>query len=350
MVSVFSASDFDHHEQVVFRSDEESGLRAIIAIHSTALGPALGGCRMWDYATEDDALIDVLRLSRGMTYKAALANIPYGGGKAVILGDARRDKSPALLRAMGRAVDSLGGRYLTAEDVGTTVEDMDVLRTVTPYAHGVSDGSGNPSPATAYGVYVAIRAAAAFRLGRKSLEGVRVAIQGLGNVGFRLCEYLARDGAILTVADIDAATVTSAVDGFHAAAVDVADILTTKTDVLAPCALGAVLDDSSIAGLQTKIVAGAANNQLARADHGEALRRRGILYAPDYVVNAGGVIDIVHEGPNYSQDAVLRQIDSIHDTLMRIFRGSEASGLATNQVADAMALARIASAAYQKAS
>ena len=348
-MSVFSANDFDRHEQVVFCNNAESGLRAIIAIHNTALGPALGGCRMWNYASDADALTDALRLSRGMTFKAALANIPYGGGKSVIIGDAKRDKSHALLQAMGRAVDSLGGRYLTAEDVGTTVEDMDVLRTMTPYAHGVSDGSGNPSPATAYGVYLGIRAAVAHRLGRRNLDGVHVAVQGLGNVGMRLCEYLMEDGATLTVADINSDAVASAVARFDAVAVDVTEIFMVKVDVFSPCALGAFLDDGSIPGIRAQIVAGAANNQLARSDHGDALLRRGILYAPDYVINAGGVIDVVNEGPNYSEEKVLRQVEGIYDTAMRVFRKSDASNTATNDVARAMAISRIEAAARQQA-
>jgi leucine dehydrogenase len=349
IMPVFSACDFNQHERVVFCTDAESGLRAVIAIHNTALGPALGGCRMRDYISESDALTDVLRLSRGMTFKAAMAGIPYGGGKSVIIGDPRRDKNRALLQAMGRAVHALGGRYLTAEDVGTTVEDMDVMRTVTPFAHGVSDGTGNPSPATAYGVYVAIRAAVAHRLGRRGLDGVRVAVQGLGNVGMRLCEYLVDEGAILTVADINAAAVAHAVERFSATTVDVSEILSVETDILAPCALGAILDDVSVAALRAKIIAGAANNQLARPEHGEALRRRGILYAPDYVINAGGVIDIVNEGPNYSEAKVLREVDAIYDTVTSVFRKADAKGMATNDVADAMALARIKSASRLEA-
>lgn len=348
-MSVFSANDFDRHEQVVFCNDAESGLRAIIAIHNTALGPALGGCRMWNYASDADALTDALRLSRGMTFKAALAGIPYGGGKSVIIGDPERDKTPALLRAMGRAVHSLGGRYLTAEDVGTTVEDMDVLRTVTPYAHGVSDGSGNPSPATAYGVYLGIRAAVAHRLGKRNLAGVHVAIQGLGNVGMRLCEYLAEDGAVLTVADINPEAVAHAVKHFNAVPVGVDEILKVEADVIAPCALGAILNDDTISALRAAIVAGGANNQLARSDHGDALLRRGILYAPDYVINAGGVIDVVNEGPDYTEEKVLRQVDGIYDTAMRVFAESAASGMATNDVARAMAIARIEEAARHKA-
>ena len=348
-MSVFSASDFDRHERVVFCNDKATGLRAVIAIHNTVLGPALGGCRMWDYADDGDALTDALRLSRGMTFKAALAGIPYGGGKAVIIGDPRRDKSHGLLQAMGRAVHSLGGRYRTAEDVGTTVADMDVLRTVTPYAHGISDGSGNPSPATAYGVYLGIRAAVQYQMGRENLDGVRVAVQGLGNVGMRLCGYLAEAGATLTVADLDAELAARAFDDYGARVVDVGEILTVEADVLAPCALGAVLNDKTIPALRAQVVAGGANNQLDRFDHGDALRQRGILYAPDYVINAGGVIDVVNEGPGYSEEKVLRQVDGIYETVMRVFTEAEAMDLATNEVARAMAMRRIEKVAREKA-
>jgi leucine dehydrogenase len=250
---------------------------------------------------------------------------------------------------MGRAVHSLGGRYLTAEDVGTTVEDMDVLRTVTPYAHGVSDGSGNPSPATAYGVFLGIRAAVAHRLGRTSLDGVHVAVQGLGNVGMRLCEYLVEAGAYVTVADINREAVAYAVEHYAARAVDVGEILTVEADVLAPCALGAILNDDTIPAIRAAIVAGGANNQLACSGHGDALLRRGILYAPDYVINAGGVIDVVNEGPGYTERKVLREVERIYDTAMRVFAESVKSGMATNDVARAMAIIRIEEAARHKA-
>jgi leucine dehydrogenase len=274
---------------------------------------------MWPYADDAAALDDVLRLSRGMTYKAALAGLSLGGGKAVIIGDARRHKSEALLLAMGRFVESLGGRYHTAEDVGTTVRDMDVLRRETAFAHGVSDGSGNPSPATAYGVFVGIRAAVRHRLGRDDLGGVVVAVQGLGNVGFRLAEYLAEAGARLIVADLDAGSARRAVEAFAAEAVAPERIHAVAADVFAPCALGAVIDDATIPELGARIVAGAANNQLAEARHGAALKARGILYAPDYVINAGGLIDVASEGPGYDQETVLRRVEGIRDTLGRVF-------------------------------
>lgn len=334
---VFTAPDFDNHEQVVFGSDAETGLRCIVAIHNTALGPALGGCRMRDYATEEDALTDALRLSRGMTYKAAIAGIPYGGGKAVILGDPAVVKTPRLLRAFGRFIDSLGGRYITAEDVGTTVGDMDIVRQKTAYARGISDGSGNPSPATAYGVYMAIRAAVQYAMGRTDLSGIRIAVQGLGNVGYALCRFLNEEGARLFVADIRPETVNRAVDEFGAEAVPPDQILGLEVEVFSPCALGAVINDFTIGRLKAGIVAGGANNQLTEPRHGEELNRRRILYAPDYVANAGGVIDVASEGPGYSQEKVLRRVEAIGQTMKEIFIRAEAEKLPTSTVADRMA-------------
>ena len=336
-MTVFVSLHFDDHELVAFHADAASGLRAIIALHSTALGPALGGLRMWPYADEAAALDDVLRLSRGMTYKAALAGLPLGGGKAVIIGDPRTGKSTALLRAMGRFVESLGGRYHTAEDVGTTVADMDVLRTETAFAHGVSDGSGNPSPATAYGVFVGIRAAVRQRLGRDDLAGIAVAVQGLGNVGFRLAEYLDEAGARLIVADLNEAFVRRAVVELGAEAVTPERIHAVVADVFAPCALGAVIDDESLPELGACIVAGSANNQLAEDHHGTALKARGVLYAPDYVINAGGLIDVAGEGPDYDPAAVLNRTEGIADTLERVFDRAEREDAPTHQVADRMA-------------
>ena len=246
---VFSQPDFDNHEQIIFGSDGESGLRCIIAIHSTRRGPALGGCRMRAYASEDEAVRDALRLSRGMTYKAAIADLPFGGGKAVIIGDPRTQKTEALLRAFGRFLESLDGRYITAEDMGTTVADMDVVRRETRFARGFSDGSGNPSPATAFGVFNAIRAAVEHRLGRGDLRGVRVAAQGLGNVGYRLCDYLAAAGAQVFVTDLWDEPVRRAVQEFGAHAVAPDDIYDLDVDVFAPCALGAVINDDTLGRL-----------------------------------------------------------------------------------------------------
>jgi leucine dehydrogenase len=342
-MTVFGAKDFDDHEQVVFHADPESGLRAIIAVHNTNLGPAFGGCRMRAYTSDADAIADVLRLSRGMTYKAAISNLPFGGGKSVIIGDPGTQKTDALLQAMGRFIHSLGGLYLTAEDVGTTVADMDILRRETPFAHGVSDGSGNPSPATAFGVYTGIRAAARHRLGRDDVQGLEVSVQGLGNVGYKLCEYLCEGGARLTVTDVDQDVVGRAVEEFSATAVDPDQIHAVAADVFAPCALGAIINDETLPSLRVSIVAGAANNQLAKARHGEALKARGILYAPDYVINAGGLIDVGHEGPDYDPDQVLKQVEGIYDTLMEIFETAEHEKRPTDCIADEIAEARFQS-------
>jgi leucine dehydrogenase len=336
-MSVFTSPDFDNHELVAFGTDPESGLKAIIAIHNSHLGPALGGCRMWPYASDDAAIRDVLRLSRGMTYKAALAGLPYGGGKSVILGNPKTQKSEALLRAMGRFVHSLGGRYHTAEDVGTTVADMDVLRKETPYAHGFSASSGDPSPATAYGVFMGLKAAVAFRRGRDDLRGLTVAIQGLGNVGKRLARYLADAGAKLIVADIDETAVRTAVRDLRATPVAPDSIHRAAADIFAPCALGAILNDKTIPELRAEIVAGAANNQLAEPRHGAALKARGVLYAPDYVVNAGGLIDIYVGENGGDEKAVLERTAHIYDTARAVFERAAAEDAPTDAVADRMA-------------
>ncbi len=334
---IFESPEFDNHEQVVFCSDAESGLRAIIAIHNTNLGPALGGCRMWPFDSEADALRDVLRLSRGMTYKSAITGLPYGGGKAVIIGDPRTQKSESLLCAMGRFVDSLGGRYHTAEDVGTTVADMDILRRETAYAHGSSGASGDPSPATAYGVYMGMLAAVQFKYDRDSLDGMSVAVQGLGNVGRRLCRYLAEDGAHLLVSDIVQEAIDTAVAEYGATPIPPESIHREKVDIFAPCALGAILHDRSIPELGAKIVAGSANNQLGEARHGEMLRQRGLLYAPDYVINAGGLIDIYVESQGGDQEAVLDRTGEIYETSLAIFERAAQEKMATDRIADCMA-------------
>ncbi len=336
-MSVFASNDFDDHEDVVFHTDSASGLKAIIAIHSTNRGPALGGCRMWPYDTEKQALSDVLRLSRGMTYKAAISNLPFGGGKAVIIGDPRIHKSEALLRAMGRFVGSLGGRYQTAEDVGTTVADMDILRKETRFAHGFSDGTGNPSPATAYGCFMGIRAAVKHRLATDSVEGLTVAVQGLGSVGYRLCGYLADTGARLLVADINQALVQKTIAEFKATPIPAERIHRVDADVFSPCALGAVINDETLPQIAACIVAGSANNQLALPHHGAALKERGILYAPDYAINAGGLIDVAHEGHNYDPEKVLKEVALIYHTLIDIFERADLEGLSTDIVADRMA-------------
>jgi leucine dehydrogenase len=344
-MSVFSAPSFRNHEQVVFCHDRPTGLKAIIAIHDTTLGNALGGCRMWPYASDDAALDDVLRLSRGMTYKSAMAGLGYGGGKAVIIGDARTDKSPALFEAFGRFVDSLGGRYVTAEDVGTAPADFEIVRRQTRHVAGIAEGgSGDPSPATAWGVFNGLKATVKHRLGRDDLAGLTVAVQGLGHVGWALAEHLHVAGARLVVADIDAERLARARHKLGATVIDPQGIFDVTADVLAPCALGAVLNDETIARLKVAAVAGAANNQLAEDRHGEALRQRGILYAPDYVINAGGIINISHEGPTYSKVAAFADCARIHGTLLELFARADAAALPTNETADRLAEERIAAA------
>jgi leucine dehydrogenase len=337
-MSLFTHPEFDGHEEVAFFHDPESGLKAIAAIHNLNRGPALGGCRMWAYENEEEALTDVLRLSRGMTYKSALAGLDYGGGKSVIIGNPRRDKTPALFRAMGRFVGTLGGRYIVAEDVGIGVEDVEAMARETDHVAGIpSRGAGDPSPATAYGVYMGIRAAVRHHLGQQEITGLRAAVQGLGHVGAELCRLLARDGARLIVSDIEETSVARMVAELGAEAVAPEAIYEAEADVFAPCALGAIINNETIARLGARIVAGAANNQLAGPDDGHALRRRGILYAPDYVINAGGVIYISHEGSGFQHTRAVAQVGKIHDTLLEIFRRADQEGVPTSQAADRLA-------------
>lgn len=343
---VFSHREFDGHEQVAFFCEPAAGLRAIIALHNTNRGPALGGCRMWPYASDEEALRDVLRLSRGMTYKCAVANLDIGGGKSVIIGDPRADKSDELLRAMGRAIGRMGGRYIAAEDSGTSVRDLKVIAEQTEFVAGIRDKrtgeggmrSGDPSPATAYGTFVGLRAAVKHQFGREDLAGLRVAIQGVGNVGYRLARQLKAAGAELWVTDIYEDQLKRTVDECGAAAVAPHDIYGLDVDVFAPCAMGAVLNDVTIPQLRARIVAGAANNQLSEARHGTELMERDILYAPDYVINAGGIIDVTYEWTGrFDHDALVRHIDGIYDTLIEIFTRARADGLPTNMVADQVA-------------
>jgi leucine dehydrogenase len=347
-MTVFSAPNYDGHEHVVFGHDAETGLRAIIAVHNTRLGPAVGGCRMWPYADDEAALRDALRLSRGMTYKSALAGLPFGGGKSVIIGDAKSEKSPELMQAMGRFVESLNGLYVAAEDVGMTVADMDEMAKVTQHVTGTSKTSGNPSPYTAYGVLRGIEAAVEHKLQRNDgLEGAQIAIQGLGAVGFDLARQLHEKGAKLYVADINRDAVTRAVDTFGATMLDTHEIHAVDVDVFAPCAMGAVINDQTVGELRARIVAGSANNQLAEDRHGAELSARGILYAPDCVINAGGIIEIAH-GPDFGNDhdetGIYDHLDQIHDTLSEIFQRADSENAATNFVADAIAEERFQTA------
>ena len=332
--------DFDGHEQVMHCRDPRSGLNGFIAVHNTHLGPAMGGCRMWPYGREADALTDVLRLSRGMTYKAALANLEDGGGKSVIIGDPRRDKSRELLLAMGDFVDSLRGSYVIAEDSGTAVPDMRVMGERTNWVAGVLEGSehgGDPSPATAYGVFVGIKAAVKRRLGSESLDGMRVAIQGVGNVGYRLARLLHEAGASLVVADVFAANGERAVRELDAELASVDEVHRAAVDVYAPCALGGAVSNQTVEEIVAPVVAGAANNQLASPAHGERLQQRGILYAPDYAINAGGVIDIASQRAGRDQRATQRHLDAIALTLQEIFELADESGQTTAAVADQVA-------------
>jgi leucine dehydrogenase len=347
-MSVFAARDFAGHEQVVFAHDPATGLKAIIAIHNTARGPALGGCRMWSYASEDDAVTDALRLSRGMTYKAAVADLALGGGKSVIIGDSRQHKTPALMQAMGRAVERLAGRYIIAEDVGTNTADMTEIRKHTRNVVGLateSGGSGDPSPATAWGCFLGLKQAVKHHLKTDDLRGVRVAVQGLGNVGQHLCHLLHEAGAKLIVADIRAEFVQKMVEQCHAVAVTPESIIAAEADVFAPCALGAIINDRSLDQLKVKVVAGSANNQLEQAKHGDALMSKGILYCPDYVINAGGLINVSYEqlsGPGgYVREKAYSHIERIAPTLQMIFEVSQQQGIATSTAADRLAEQRL---------
>jgi len=344
-MEVFDMREFDGHELVIFGHDAPTGLRAIIAIHSTVLGPAAGGCRMWPYASTTEAAADVLRLSRGMSYKNAMAGLPFGGGKAVIIGDARTAKTPELFAAFGRMVDSLRGRYVTAEDVGTTTADMAHVERVTKYVSGLGrapgEAGGDPAPMTALGVFLGIRAAVKFRLGRADLAGLTVAVQGAGGVGYHLCGMLAAAGARLKVADVLPQALERVCDEFKAAPVPAVRVLEEQADVLAPCALGAILDARSTRKLRVPVVAGAANNQLATPEDGEALRAAGILYAPDYVINAGGIISVAREYYGGTETQVIEDIQGIPARLTEIFERARREGRAPNEVADRMARERL---------
>lgn len=337
-MTVFAARDFDDHEQVVFCSDRSRKLLAIIAIHNTNRGPSLGGCRMWPYATEQEAIDDVIRLSRGMTYKSALAGLPYGGGKSVIIGNPRQEKTKELFEALGESVDRLGGRYIIAEDVGTNVFDMEIMLTKTKHVVGTkTGGSDNPSPFTALGVFVGIQAAVKHKLKIDNLSGIKVAVQGLGSVGYKLCEMLHKAGAQLMVNDIDPELNEKAKKEFSAVIVSADEIANIECDVFAPCALGAIINDDTIDRIKAKVIAGAANNQLAQNRHGLALAQRNILYAPDYVINAGGLINVSYEKGGYDASKAEKHVRSIYDTLLEIFHQSDKDQLPTNIAADRVA-------------
>ncbi|MEO7635697.1 MAG: Glu/Leu/Phe/Val dehydrogenase dimerization domain-containing protein [Sphingomicrobium sp.] len=342
MTTPWSLPDFDDHEDVQFVTNGACGLKAIIAVHSTHLGPAAGGARFWHYAEDADALTDALRLSRGMSYKNAMAGLPLGGGKAVILAGSDRAKSPELLAAFGRAVDRLGGNYVTAEDVGMSVADMIAIRRQTKFVAGLpaegGDVGGDPGPHTSLGVFLGIKAAVKRALGKDSLTGLHIALQGAGSVAGGVARHAAAEGASLSIADVDNERVQRLADETGAMIVSPDDILALEADVLSPCALGAILTEASIAALNVPIVAGGANNQLATRGDGQLLAARGILYAPDYVINAGGIINVSTE---YLDDGdaslVRRRIEAIPDRLETIWAESAATGRDPAAVADAMA-------------
>lgn len=332
------------YEQLVFCQDKQSGLKAIIAIHDTTLGPALGGTRMWTYESEEAAIEDALRLARGMTYKNAAAGLNLGGGKTVIIGDPRKDKNEEMFRAFGRYIQGLNGRYITAEDVGTTVEDMDIIHDETDFVTGISPAfgsSGNPSPVTAYGVYKGMKAAAKAAFGTDSLEGKTVAVQGVGNVAYNLCRHLHEEGAKLIVTDINKEAVERAVAEFGARAVDPDDIYSQECDIYAPCALGATINDDTIPQLKAKVIAGAANNQLKETRHGDQIHDRGIVYAPDYVINAGGVINVADELYGYNSERALKKVEGIYGNIERVLEISNRDRIPTYLAADRLAEERI---------
>ncbi|MCL1060239.1 amino acid dehydrogenase [Shewanella gelidimarina] len=335
-MAVFNHISFDDHEQVVFCQDKESGLKAIIAIHNTNLGPAVGGCRMWNYESDDEAITDVLRLSRGMTYKNALAGLTMGGGKSVIIADPKIKDREALFRAFGRCIDTLGGKYYSAEDVGVSTTDIMIAHQETPYMAGLEGKSGDPSPYTALGTFLGIKAAVKHQRGIDSLKGLKISVQGVGHVGYYLCRHLHEAGAELIVTDINQESLDKVATEFGATVVAPQDIYHQDVDVYAPCALGATINDITIPMLKATIVAGCANNQLAEVRHGELLKEQNILYAPDYVINAGGIINVSFE-KDYDATAATAKVEEIYNTLLTIFKQSDEQDRTTGDVADEMA-------------
>ncbi|MCL1079907.1 amino acid dehydrogenase [Parashewanella spongiae] len=344
-MAVFNNVSFDNHEEVVFFNDEASGLKAIIAVHNTNLGAAVGGCRMWNYESDEDALNDVLRLSRGMTYKNALAGLTMGGGKSVIIADSKKITNRAeLFKAFGRAVHQLGGKYYSAEDVGVSTSDIMLALEETPFMAGLEGKSGDPSPFTALGTYLGIKAAVKHQRGLDSLRGLKISVQGVGHVGYYLCKHLHEEGAELIVTDINKDNLDRAESEFNAIVVAPDAIYSQEVDVYAPCALGATINDITLPQIKATIVAGCANNQLAEQRHGESLKEMGILLAPDYVINAGGIINVSFE-ENYDEAKATAKVEKIYDTLLEIFKQAEIQNKTTNVVADEMAQKIISAAA-----
>jgi len=341
MEELFKRLELDDYEQVVFNYDEASGLKAIIAIHDTTLGPALGGTRIWDYDTEEEALNDVLRLAKGMTYKSAAAGLNLGGGKAVIIGDPKEIKSEELWRAYGRFVQSLNGRYITAEDVNTTVDDMHIVAEETDYVTGLPSTSGDPSPVTALGVFHGIRASADEVYGTDDLNGKVVAVQGVGHVGYYLVKHLKEAGADVVVTDIKQENIDQVVEDFGVKVVEPGKIYSVDCDIFAPCALGAVINDDTIPQLNCDIVAGAANNVLEEERHGDELEEKGIVYAPDYVINAGGVINVYDELIGYDRERALKRAKNIYNNIKKVYEISKRDDIPTYKAADIVAEERI---------
>ncbi|MFC5195500.1 Glu/Leu/Phe/Val dehydrogenase [Bizionia hallyeonensis] len=342
---VFGQHSFDNHEQVVFCNDKDTGLKAIIGIHNTVLGPALGGTRMWNYENEWEALNDVLRLSRGMTFKSAITGLNLGGGKAVIIGDAKTQKTPELMRKFGEFVHSLSGRYITAEDVGMTTADMDTVREVTPYVTGISEslgGAGNPSPITAYGVFMGMKAAAKYKFGSDVLEGKSVFVQGIGNVGEALVEHLVDEGAHVTISDISQERLEEVRSKYGVSIYGGKDIYSEPMDIYAPCALGATINDDTVQKIKAQVIAGAANNQLAvEQKHGKILQERGIVWAPDFLINAGGIINVYAELEGYDRKEIMRKTENIYNTTLEILNNADKNKVTTNTAALNIAQARI---------
>ncbi|MBT8271642.1 MAG: Glu/Leu/Phe/Val dehydrogenase [Flavobacteriaceae bacterium] len=343
---VFGQFSYDDHEQVVFCHDKDTGLKAIIGVHSTVLGPALGGTRMWNYRTEWDALNDVLRLSRGMSFKAAVTGLDLGGGKAVIIGDSRRDKTKELLLKFGEFIHSLGGRYYTAEDVGMETADMDLIRDVTPYVTGTSEsrgGAGNPSPITAYGVYMGMKAAARFKYGSDSLKGKKILVQGIGHVGEVLVDLVSKEDAVVTINDINRERLEHVSDKYQCKIFEGADIYDSEADIYAPCALGATINDDTVYRIKANVIAGAANNQLFdEYRHGNILRDRGIVYAPDFLINAGGIINVFSELEGYDKSVIKQKTENIFNTTLEILSHADKHGLSSHRSALQIAQERIA--------
>ena len=348
MMDIFPIMQEQDHEQLLFCHEPSIGYRGLIAIHNTTLGPALGGTRYWKYDTEADAVIDALRLARGMSYKAAVAGLALGGGKSVILADGKGTDREALFRAHGRFVETLKGRYITAEDVGTSPADMEYIHLETTHVVGLQGRSGDPSPVTAHGVYRGMKASVGWKFGNDSLAGRTVAVQGCGHVGYYLCQYLADEGVKLVVTDIAPEKAQRVVEEFRAKAVQPEEIYGVEADVFAPCALGAVVNDRTLAQYTVKGIAGGANNVLAEPRHGDELEKQGILYAPDYVINAGGLMNVNGELEGWSAERAHRKAGEIYDTMLRVFELAKEEGLPTYRAADRLAERRIAMAAKLK--